>query len=220
MTDIAEKLDLGNRDFPEILPGDGVLGLAKQFREVLAPLFRFTLDGGLVIHHTNNGIGEEITTEQFIYFVVVLLIPVLDDYVASLNHVINGNARNMCNEARSISYFRDHINQIPQVKGILNDMIIVLQGESYWGNLVSESSNEDEEVISDTRCIARSFRHGVGGQCYSKKKDGELCNKHSTQISEYGGLCYGLITEPRPVSWSYKIPAMETAGTMIHWKSP
>jgi len=91
----------------------------------------------------------------------------------------------------------------------------------------SEAEEEEEEsevkevknVSSDKQCIARVFRAGLGGQCYSKKKHEDMCNKHSGQISEYGGLCYGLITEPRPVRWNYKIPKMETAGTKIHWQT-
>ena len=261
MPTIAEKLDLDNRDFSEACSKDRELGQVELFREVLSPLFRFIMINRLVIIHTRNGIGEEITTEQFIYFVMVMLKPIIDDYVATLISTIQDETQ-MYNYGRRgyharghkeirdilqkkiaiIGQFRQCIQTIEGVKRILDHMVIVLEGESYWNKLVAEEEekeeseededeDEDEEVkeekhmssdknvSSDKQCIARVFRGGLGGQCYSKKKHGDMCNKHSGQISEYGGLCYGLITEPRPVRWSYKIPKMETAGTKIHWQT-
>ena len=162
MTTIADKLDLDNRDFTAAK--DGELYRAKQFREVLSPLFRFTMDNRLVIHHTRNGIGEQITTEQFIYFVMILLKPIIYDYVATLNSTIQDEFLK-CRGASSLSVREEHqeicailrkkvaiigqfqnsIQTIEGVKRILDHMVIVLQGEAYWNKVVAKEEEEEEE---------------------------------------------------------------------------
>jgi len=117
----------------------------------------------LVIIHTRNGIGEEITTEQFIYFVMVILKPIIDDYIATLNSTIQGKVqpgrhaslsvreehKEICatlyKKKAIIGEFRSSIQLIEYVKRILDHMVIVLQGEAYWNKLVAKEETEEEE---------------------------------------------------------------------------
>ena len=180
MTSIADRLDLDKRDFPELNPEDGALGKAMQLREVLSPLFNFTLNGDLVIHHINNGIGEKITTEQFIYFIIILLNPVLDNYIATIGSIIQGKTHTytkhrgvvdrtgkpvdkdviaehelICSilqtKLNRIKEFRSSVGHINNVKSILDYMVIVLQGESYWDKFVDIEEDEEEEAEEEER---------------------------------------------------------------------
>ena len=157
MSTIADKLDLDNREFSEIFSKDRELGQVERFREVLSPLFRFIMINRLVIIHTRNGIGEEITTEQFIYFVMVLLKPIIDDYIVTLNSTIQGMSRHDHNPPEEHEKIRATLNKkafiigqfgkltIVCVKRILDHMVIVLEGEAYWNKLVAKEESEEEE---------------------------------------------------------------------------
>ena len=160
MTTIADKLDLANREFSAVYK-DRELGQVELFRAVLSPLFRFIMINRLVIIHTRNGIGEEITTEQFIYFVMVLLKPIIDDYIVTLNSTIQGEVlkcrglppsvreehEKICATLRNQIYIIGQFGKlsIECVKRILDHMVIVLQGEAYWNKLVAKEESEEEE---------------------------------------------------------------------------
>jgi len=162
MTTIADQLELDTRDITWKLGGSEEVDIVKLFRDILSPLFRFSLDSGnLVIHHNNKGIGEEINTDQFIYFVMVLLKPRIGEYKTKIATEVqeirreNPTKPELYKKGRQklhrIELFWKHTHTIACVKVILDNMVIVLQGESYWDRLVVEDHEEDGEEECESK---------------------------------------------------------------------
>jgi len=66
----------------------------------------------------------------------------------------------------------------------------------------AKKSTPTERATSDydcNKCDARVWGKGFGGQCNSKKFDGEcMCKMHLGKVAEFGSLWLGVVTEPRP----------------------